>query len=99
MSHTRNLLGVAAAVGGVLLGSSMLTTPAYAVTGVCPAAGQALDCNLLITVGPGGTVTTTTVDPNPYDGSEDQLVGVLNNSSTPISSIGLTGNFIFGFDG
>ena len=36
----------------------------------------------------------------PYDGSEDSQVGVLNNSSTSLSSITLKGpNSTFGFDG
>jgi hypothetical protein len=94
-----SLLGVAAAVGGLLFGSSMMTSPAHAVTGVCPAVGSATDCNLLITFNANGSITTAIVDPTPYDGIEDQIVGVLNNSSKPISSINLSGSNIFGFDG
>ena len=36
---------------------------------------------------------------NPYDGTEDTLVGVQNNSSGILNSIALSGTDIFGFDG
>jgi hypothetical protein len=97
MSRERNLLGVAAAIGGLLLGSSMLSSPTQAST--CPAFGFATDCNLIITVNADGSVTTTVTGQPPYDGSEDQLVGVVNNSNSSISSFNLSGSFIFGFDG
>jgi hypothetical protein len=35
----------------------------------------------------------------PYDGVEDTLFGVQNNSSAPLFSIALSGSNIFGFDG
>jgi PEP-CTERM motif len=68
----------------------------------CPAFGVATDCTTLITVGPGGTLTAVAgPGGTTYDGSDDQLVGFTNNSSSPISSIFLNGNGvdIFGFDG
>jgi hypothetical protein len=49
-----------------------------------------------------GTVvsaSTAVVDPSPYDGVEDTLVGVLNNSSIAITSLTLTGSLIFELDG
>lgn len=36
---------------------------------------------------------------NPYDGTEDTLVGVQNNSGLTLNSIPLSGTDIFGFDG
>jgi hypothetical protein len=56
-------------------------------------------CNSLITIDANNTVTITVPDASPYDGSEDTLVGVLNNSATAVSSINLSGLDIFGLDG
>ena len=58
-------------------------------------------CNTLITYNADGTVSVTTPNANPYDGSEDNYVGVVNNSGSAISSIFLSGGAvdIFGFDG
>ncbi len=57
-------------------------------------------CNVLITFGSGGSVSTS--NPNAaisYDsGLDDNLVGIVNNSGGTIKSIGLTGSDIFGFD-
>ena len=70
----------------------------------CPAIGQDTSCGLLIVVNPDGT-TTVLGDPSqqPFDGMEDTLVGVQNNSTQtvytiPISSSSSAGS-IFGFDG
>jgi hypothetical protein len=89
-------LAIAAALG--------LTIPA-ALNAQCPAIGTAsAGCDLIITV----TDTGTTVTAGPsigiaggtYDGSEDSLVGIINNSTTPLSTIHLSSSTdIFGFDG
>jgi PEP-CTERM motif len=67
----------------------------------CPALGQNTSCALLITANAGGTFSFA-IDPTqgPYDGSEDALVGVLNNSGQTINSIRLSSPTlpIFGFD-
>ncbi len=58
------------------------------------------DCNLVITFGLGGSITTT--GPGGfYDVSEDSLIGVVNNSGHSITSFNLDGGLldIFGFDG
>jgi hypothetical protein len=61
------------------------------------------DCNVLITIGSTGTVTITPeATGHPYDGNEDQLIGVVDNyTAGPISALTLNGgsNDIFGFDG
>jgi len=62
-------------------------------------------CNVLITFGTAGAITTTS--PNTagfYDtGDDDNTVGIINNSGATITSITLTGTGvngdIFGFDG
>jgi hypothetical protein len=65
----------------------------------CPAVGEDTSCGVLIVVRADGTTATLT-DPNqgPYDGSDDTLVGVLNNSSSPAQSLPLNGSGIFSFD-
>ena len=79
---------------------------------VCPAGSGSLPfayspdpsatgCNVIITINANGSVTVTTPDANPahgYDGSDDMLVGVVNNSSGALSSMALTGAGIFGFE-
>ena len=60
--------------------SSLSAAPLFPA---CPAVGVNTGCQFLITVGSGGT-TTIAMDPNvpnntPYDGSDDTLVGVLDN--------------------
>jgi PEP-CTERM motif len=56
-------------------------------------------CNTLITINANLTATVTIPDSIPYEGVEDNLVGVLNNSSIVITSLTLTGTDIFGLDG
>ena len=95
-----------------LLFAALLTGPmAHAATLTfpeCPAAGaDTSGCELLITVtaASGGAATAFSVTPSspdlgPYDGIEDTLIGVLNNSGAVLNSISLSSNTdIFGFDG
>jgi len=60
--------------------------------------GTAPDCNFIITFNSDGSITTSGPGGN-YDGSDDALVGVHNNSGHSISSFALSGSNIFGFDG
>lgn len=84
---------------------ALVPTAAHAVT--CAAltsadptyVGAGGGCNTLITLNANGTVTVTIPNGNPYDGSEDNYVGVVNNSSSAVSSLSLSGSNIFGFDG
>lgn len=78
--------------------SAALCTPMLSHAGVCPIAGTATDCNTLFTIGSGNSVATTFGPQSNYDGVEDNLVGVVNNSGGSIASMTLTGNNIFGFD-
>lgn len=65
----------------------------------CPQIGFADGCDVQITLNMNGTANVTTTGQAAYDGSEDQLVGVTNNSGNTIASITLSGSDIFGFDG
>lgn len=81
--------------------------------GVCPALGDSSDCGFVLVYGPNGSVTTYStngqnygagaIDTTPYDGSEDALIGVINNSGSTINMIHLSGagdgGGIFGFEG
>lgn len=70
----------------------------------CPAVGVNTGCQFLIQINADGTVSVLqdTAPPNngPYDGVEDTLVGVQNNSTNVVTSLPLTSTAtIFGFDG
>jgi hypothetical protein len=54
---------------------------------------------VVITIAANGTPSVQVTDSTPYEESEDVLVGVKNNSTSTVASIGLTGTDIFGFDG
>jgi hypothetical protein len=96
--------GVAMAVLAVAM--TLASLPTRATDGgpmfpQCPAIGADTGCQILLTIGPGGAVNVQT-DPNQgaYDGIEDALVGVLNNSGKAVTSLALSGSGgIFGFDG
>lgn len=90
----------------------LLFVAASAHAGICPATGVATDCGVQISVTAqsGGAATAYTVgagpagNGNPYDGVEDTLVGITNNSGASINSITLTASqasdaFGFDFDG
>ncbi len=71
---------------------------------ICPTTAYTnSDCGYILTIGAGGAVTGAAVPgANPYDGTEDSLVGVVNNSGASYTgTIKLSGgtNGIFGFDG
>jgi len=99
---------VLAATGGLLLPAPALAggpTPPTPPFTECPAIGLDTSCGLLIVVNPNGT-TSVFSDPSqqPFDGVEDTLVGVLNNSPgtvqiIPISSSSPIPIFDFDFDG
>lgn len=86
----------------------LVATSAHA--GICPAVGFATDCGVQINVtgqaGGVGNAYTVGAGPagngNPYDGVEDTLIGLTNNSGATINSITLTASLAsdaFGFDG
>ncbi len=87
---------VAAAVAAV----GMLATSAVHASSF-PALGFDSGPAVIVNLGAGGVFTTTYTGQGPYDGIEDTYVGVVNaaNSGLALSSINISGNFIFGFDG
>ena len=98
----------------IWLSSMLLTVSAVVAMGAspCPTIGQNSyqgdntpyitaggGCNTLITIAANGSITTTVPNPNPYDGIEDTLVGVVNNGTTPLTQLTLNGSGISGWDG
>jgi RHS repeat-associated protein len=66
----------------------------------CPAVGDDTGCGLLIDVTDSGIGILQDPSQGPYDGSDDTLVGVLNQSNKTIGHLALgSGTDIFGFDG
>lgn len=99
-SLTKVAFGIA--VGGALaaLAPSLASAQNW---NVCPSLGSnTAGCAVLLTVGPGGTLSVmlNPTDAGPYDGSDDALVGVVNNSGAPLSSLHLSasGSGIFDFE-
>ena len=78
---------------------------AYA-TSICPTTSNTnSDCSYILTIGSGGTVSGAAVSgAAPYDGSDDALIGIVNNSGAVYSGgIVLSGSGngggLFAFDG
>ena len=92
------LILITATVGGGVLAN---TRPALAAVlfPQCPPVGIDTGCAVLIQFNADGS-RVTLYDPSqlPFDGVEDTLVGVQNNSSSAVSSLALSGAGIFGFD-
>lgn len=87
-------------MAGAILSVGVLAGGSAAFAGPCPALGNiGAGCNETITLNAGGTGTVVVNNATPYDGSDDQLVGVINNTGGPVSSITITGSGIGGFDG
>lgn len=102
------MYGVAAAALAVGLSAAVPAGPARAATvpappfTECPAIGQAPSCEILLVVNPDGTVSVAN-DPSvgPFDGSDDTLVGIVNNSQTAVKAVTVDGpgSGLAGFDG
>jgi hypothetical protein len=89
--------------GTILAGAAVFGGATPATATVCAPVGLDTDCRLTITLNPGGTgtISTNTAQAPAYDGSDDTLVGVVNNSGQTVTSIRLNGgaNPIFAFEG
>ncbi len=109
MSHKATISSVRAALKILLL--ACLAMPVWSQTPPskpfkqCPAIGADTSCGILVVFNPGGTVSVyLDSSQGPYDGSEDTLVGVLNNSGVTqpklnLSGVGVNGFPIFAFEG
>jgi hypothetical protein len=83
----------------VLLSGLMTLLAGGTAIAQCPAIGNDTGCGTVITITDSGATVTQTGQ-GPYDGSDDTLVGVVNNSSQPVALLNLSsGLVVFGFDG
>ncbi len=104
----KSILMATTMVAGAAL-VSLAPTPAHAGLGGCPSTttrGSSTNpgCNLVITFEANGAITTTVPTGQTftsYDGSDDALIGVVNDTSHTITSFNISnpGVDIFGFDG
>lgn len=87
--------------GTALAGFAFATAPVQAASVCFPGTAASNNiCNLEITVAANGSITTaapTGATAN-YDGVEDSLIGVINNSGSAITGFHLVGPGIGGFD-
>lgn len=99
MKLSKLLFAAALAVG--LVTAVAPAQASLSIPGVCPAAGTATDCNLLIIFNANGSIVTEFGPQANYDGIEDALIGVVNLTNHAISSFNISnpGVAIFGFDG
>ena len=67
----------------------------------CPPVDVNNGCQFLITINNGTETVLQDTNEGPYEGSDDSLVGVQNNSSSPVSELPLSvpSSELFGFDG
>ncbi len=86
-------------LASVVMSLTIVCAAASSVAAQCPNVGQATGCDSIITVTDTG-VSVTLTGQGPYDGDDDTIVGVKNNSKLPITTLGLKSDLdIFAFDG
>jgi hypothetical protein len=96
MRRTGVLLVIAAAACAAWLAPSSASAALYTQ---CPPVYKDTGCQFLVTVTGSGEAISEDPSQGPYEGSDDALVGVVNNSSSPVSSIHLSAEIeLFGFD-
>ena len=98
------LLLAGTTVGALTLATGGAQAAPSPQNGVCPAIGllgTATNCNVEIFYSAG--VDTLRNNPTPYDGSDDNLVGIINNSGATINTLTFSGSSsaggLFAFDG
>ena len=85
--------------------TSAVFASATAFGALCPNTTYATaGCNSVLTIGPGGALSVVAGgSATPYDGNDDNLVGVINNSGGVVNSVTLSGSGngggLFAFDG
>jgi hypothetical protein len=97
-------VGAATAVAllGVIAGPASASNPVTAPFTECPAIGAAPSCDILLVVNPDNSVSVFgDSSVGPYDGGDDTLVGIVNNSTNPVPAITVSGpnSYLAGFDG
>jgi hypothetical protein len=100
MRRTRQLALAALTVFALLFAvspaSAQISVPGFPAIGVDAGPG------IIITINPNGSTGIANTGNGPYDGIEDTYIGVINNSNSPVFSLGLSAPSnigIFGFEG
>jgi PEP-CTERM motif len=100
MTKSNLLSGTAGCGAAAIFGIGLMLAPVAPVqAAVCPtivdhtgSGGTTTDCNDLLTLNANGTVTVSNPSGKPnYDGSDDNLVGILNNTNQTFTSFRITG--------
>jgi hypothetical protein len=106
----RKFSTIAVVVSALAVSGALTLTPASArAAGApappftqCPAIGAAPSCEILLVVNPDNSVSVEN-DPSvgPFDGSDDTLVGIVNDSSASVKAVTVSGpgSDLSGFDG
>src|SRR5438128_2123245 len=105
-SMRSRMVRLAAAVGTaagfwLLVAGTAAAAPTSPPFTECPAIGADTGCAILIVLNDSGAQILTDPSQPVYDGVEDTLIGVLNNTTgTTIAAVPLSGaSAVFGFDG
>jgi hypothetical protein len=88
-----------ASLSGLAFGGSICPGAPTGTTFPHPPDPSGTGCNVVITIAANGTASLAITDSVPYENAEDIIVGVVNNSASPVGSLSLTGTDIFGFEG
>jgi hypothetical protein len=87
------LLSLAVGLAALTTGSAGAVTSCPATLGLNggngPGSGTATTCNIFITLDPGGTASLAAGPQSNYDGADDTLIGVTNNSGVTVTPIHL----------
>jgi hypothetical protein len=91
------LCGAVAALGLALIAAPVASAATFPQ---CPAVFENTGCQFLITVNNGSQTVIEDTAQGPYEGADDSLIGVQNNSSSPVSQLPLSvpGSALFGFE-
>jgi hypothetical protein len=102
---------IAGAASALIAGASLAVVPAVTANAAstpappltqCPSIGASPSCEILLVVNADNTITVVG-DPSvgPFDGSDDTLVGILNNSAKSVNAVTVSGpgSDLSGFDG
>ena len=97
-------VGAATAVTlvGVMTGNASAAGPVTAPFTECPKVGAAPSCDILLVVNSDQSISVLgDSSVGPYDGSDDTMVGIVNNSKVAINAVTVSGanSDLAGFDG
>ena len=90
-------------IGSATLASAVGPCPSVALSSFGGSSNAAYlnagaGCNAIVTITASGA-SVQIVNPNGFDGTEDTLVGIVNSTAAPISTLNLSGSGISGFEG